>query len=123
MTEISIRQPTVVRTSRGLSIAGTRITLYLVMDYITAGWPTSQIQECLKLSDQQISDVMDYVAAHREEIEAEYQLVLKQAEEHRQYWDERNRERFAEIAALPPEPGREAIRAKLDAWKAKLDRE
>lgn len=26
-------QPTVVRTERGLSVAGTRITLYAIMDY------------------------------------------------------------------------------------------
>ena len=39
MTEAYPSQTTVVRTSRGLSIAGTRITLYDVMDYLTAGWP------------------------------------------------------------------------------------
>ena len=33
------KHSTVVRTPRGLTIAGTRITLYDVMDYLTAGWP------------------------------------------------------------------------------------
>jgi uncharacterized protein (DUF433 family) len=120
MTETDTLQPTIIRTGRGLTIAGTRTTLYLVMDYITADWSPSQIQECLRLSDRQLADVLEYIEAHREEVEAEYQLVLRQAEEHRQYWEERNRERLAQIAAMPPEPGQEAIRAKLDAWKAKL---
>ena len=37
MTTTWSGSPTVVRTERGLTIAGTRITLYDVMDYVTAG--------------------------------------------------------------------------------------
>ena len=121
MAETPIPQNTVVRTSRGLSIAGTRITLYDVMDYLTADWPPKLIQHWLNLTDQQMADVMDYIENHRAEVEAEYQLVLQQAEEIRQYWEARNRDRFAQIAAMSPKPGHEEIRAKLQAWKAKLD--
>ena len=81
------------------------------------------IGDRFNLTDQQITDVMAYIAEHRDEVEAEYQLVLQQAEEHRRYWEERNRERFAQIAAQPPKPGQEAIRAKLAAHKAKLARD
>jgi hypothetical protein len=63
---------------------------------------------------------MAYIDAHRAEVEAGYQIVLQTAQENRQYWQERNRERLAQIAALPPKPGQEALRAKLQAWKAKL---
>jgi len=122
MTETKTPQNTVVRTSRGLSIAGTRITLYDVMDYLTADWPPKLIQHWLNLTDQQIADVMEYIETNRAEVEAEYQLVLQQAEEIRQYWEARNRDRLAEIAALPPKPGQEEIRAKLQAWKAKLEK-
>ncbi len=52
-------------------------------------------------------------------MEAEYQIVLKEAESIRQYWEERNRELFARIAKLPPPPGREAAWEKLQARKAK----
>jgi len=44
MTENPNTQAAIVRTSRGLSIAGTRITLYQVMDYVKAGWPPELIQ-------------------------------------------------------------------------------
>lgn len=71
----------------------------------------------MNLTDQQITDVMAYIQAHRAEVEAEYQEVLREAEESRRYWEERNRERFAKIAKMPPLPGQEAVRAKLQAWK------
>jgi len=114
------RQPAVVRTERGLSIAGTRITLYDVMDYLTANWPPELVRDWLNLTDSQIAEVMDYIARNRAEVEAEYQLVLQQTEEIRQYWEARNRDRLTQIAALPPKPGQEELRAKLAAWKARV---
>lgn len=113
------QQPVVVRTERGLAIAGTRITLYNIMDYVTANWPPKLIRDRFDLTDQQIADVLTYIADHRAEVEAEYQQVLQQAEETRRYWEERNRERFAQIAALPPRPEHAAVRAKLAAAKAR----
>ena len=110
--------PTVQRTSRGLSIQGTRVTLYDVMDYLTGDWPPALIQQWLRLSDEQMGDVMQYITAHRDEVEAEYQLVVQQAEEARAYWQERNRERHADIAGLPPKSGQEAAIAKLRCSKA-----
>jgi hypothetical protein len=62
-------QPTVIRIDRGLSIAGTRITLYAIMDYVTAGWPPKLIRDRFNLTDQQIADVMTYIAQHRVEVE------------------------------------------------------
>ncbi|MFQ5640758.1 MAG: DUF433 domain-containing protein [bacterium] len=124
MSKIIDSQTTVVRTSRGLSIAGTRITIYHIMDYLKAGWPSKLIQDWLNLTDKQITDVIAYIEAHRDEVEAEYQEVLQQAEESRKYWEEQNRERFAKIAAIPPKPpkpGQEKIQAKLKVWKEKLN--
>lgn len=123
MVSETTTNPTVIRTERGLTIADSRITLYDVMDYVTAGWPPKLIRDRLNLTDQQIADVLAYIEAHRDEVEAEYQQVLREAEEIRQYWEERNREQFAAIAALPPKPGQQAIRAKLAAAKAKLNQQ
>ncbi len=112
--------PTVIRTERGLTIAGTRITLYDVMDYVIAGWPPRLIRDRLDLSDQQITDVCTYIQSHRAEVEAEYRQVLQIAEENRRYWDERNRERFARLTMLPPESSQQEARARLMAWKNRL---
>jgi hypothetical protein len=66
-----------VRLRRAFGSAGTRITLYDVMDYFTAGYPAKPIREKPCLTDA--------------------------------------------FAATPPKPGQEAIRAKLQAGKDKLE--
>lgn len=114
-------QPGIIRTERGLTIEGTRITLYDIMDYLKQDWPSKLIRDWLDISDGQVRAALEYIAQHRSEVEAEYAQVLKDAEEIRQYWEERNRERLAQIAALPPKPGQEAIRAKLAARKAQRE--
>jgi uncharacterized protein (DUF433 family) len=104
MSESVEHQPTVVRTERGLSINGTRITLYYVMDYVCAGRSPEEIQYWLRLTNRQLADVMEYIEEHRAEVEAEYQQVLQEAQEIREYWEERNRERLQQIASMPPRP-------------------
>jgi len=120
MAETVMPQSTVIRTSRGLSIAGRRLTLYSIMDYLHAGWPPHLIRDEFNLTDQQITEVMEYIAAHRDEVEQEYHVVLQQAEDNRRYWEARNRQRLEHLAHLPPHPGHEQLRAKLQAVKARL---
>jgi uncharacterized protein (DUF433 family) len=121
MTVASHGQEGIIYTERGLTIAGTRITLYDVMDYVKAQYPPPFIRSMLSLTDEQINVALAYIETHRTEVEAEYQTVLQQTEELRQYYEEQNRERFDRIAAKPLKPGTEAIRAKLQAAKAKLE--
>jgi len=120
MTDIGIPPSTVVRTSRGLSIAGRRLTLYSIMDYLHAGWPPHLIRDEFNLTDKQMNDVMEYITAHRDQVEQEYQEVLQQAEENRRYWETRNRERFERLAQTPPPQDQEQLRAKLQVIKARL---
>lgn len=120
MTSVSNQQAAIIRTERGLAIAGTRITLYDVMDYVTAKYPPKFIRGLFKLTDEQINVALSYIEANRSEVEAEYQIVLKEAEELRQYWEAQNRELVEQIAKMPPPPGREAAWEKLQAQKAKL---
>lgn len=121
MTSYSNGQAAIIRTERGLTISGTRITLYDVMDYVTEQYPPKFIRAMLTLTDDQVNAALSYINAHRAEVEAEYQAVLKEAEELRQYYEEQNRDLIAHIAAKPPIPGTEAIRAKLRAERAKLE--
>jgi uncharacterized protein (DUF433 family) len=103
----------IVNTERGLALRGTRITLYDVMDYLKADYPHKYIRDIFNLTDEQMNGVLAYIEAHQAEVEAEYQEVLQTAQEIRQYWQERNRERLAKIAAAPPRSGYEAVRLKL----------
>jgi uncharacterized protein (DUF433 family) len=123
MTLISNRQTSIIRTERGLTIAGTRITLYDVMDYVIAQYPPKFIRSLFNLTDEQMNVALAYIEANRTEVEAEYQVVLKQAEENRQYWEERNREHFTRVAAMSPKPGREALWAKLQEQKTRHELE
>lgn len=99
MTAVFNQEPAIIRTEGGLTIAGTGITLYDVMDYLTEHYPPKFIRAILDLSDQQITAALSYIEAYRVEVEAEYHLVLQKAEELRQYYEEQNRERVARIAA------------------------
>ncbi len=118
MTSGSHNSPSIIRTERGLAISGTRITLYDILDYVIAQYPPKFICSLLDLTEAQMNAALSYIEANRTVVEAEYQLVLQQAEENRQYWEERNREHFAQIVAMPPKPGQEALWEKLQAQKA-----
>ncbi len=121
MTPTSNGQAAIIRTERGLAIAGTRITIYDVMDYVTAQYPPKFIQGLFELTEDQMNTALAYIEANRATVEAEYQQVLKEAEELRQYYEEKNRDLIARLADQPPKPGQEAIRAKLQVAKAKFE--
>jgi len=116
----NVLNQTIVRTERGLTIAGTRITIYQVMDYLNADQPIPQIKEMFRLSDEQMNGVLEYIAQHPQQVDDEYQGVLQQAEASRVYWEERNRERFQTICKLPPSPGKEALYERLKQRKSEL---
>ncbi|MEG4273501.1 MULTISPECIES: DUF433 domain-containing protein [unclassified Microcoleus] len=121
MTNISDEQTAIVRTERGLTIAGTRITIYDIMDYVTAQYPPKFIRGLFDLTEEQINVALTYIEANRADVEAEYQMVLKEAEELRVYYEEKNRDLIARIAAQPPKAETEAASEKLRAAKAKRE--
>jgi uncharacterized protein (DUF433 family) len=112
-------QPAVIRTERGLTIAGTRITLYQLMDYIHTGYAPHLIRNYFYITDEQFNAAMSYIETHRAQVEAEYQSVLEQSKEIRQYWEERNNERLTYVATLTPKTEYKAAWEKLQARKAK----
>ena len=92
MVSVSNQPTKITRTERGLVIAGTRITLYQFMDYIHGRYGRSLIRQHFpQITDEQFEATMSYIEANRAEIEAEYQMVVKNDEEIRQYWEEQNR--------------------------------
>ncbi len=117
-------QPTVIRTGRGLTVAGTRITLYAIMDFIKEDYPPKLIRYKFNLTEQQMADVLAYIEEHREEVEAEYQQVVAEGEERRREWEKQRREILASIPPDRPMSPKEAlIRAKLAEAKARLGME
>lgn len=119
MTSVSDEQVAIIRTERGLTITGTRTSLYDVIDLLKAHYPPKLICDTFNLTNAQINAALSYIEANQVQIETEYQEVLQTREEIRQYWEDRNRERLARIAETPHKPEHEAIWAKLEEQKAR----
>jgi uncharacterized protein (DUF433 family) len=110
-------QPVIERTGRGLSIAGTRITLYTILELVLADWPPHLIRDWLGLTQPQIDGALAYLAAHRSEVERDYHHILAQAEIQRQYWETRLAQQLAQRATPTLSPEQAELRARFQAWK------
>ncbi len=103
---------TVVRTERGLTIKGSRLTLYSIMDALRENNSIKNIRDIYELTDDEMLDILDYIHLHQEEVEKEYQEVLKSAEENRKYWEEKNRAQLDKTYQQS-----DVVRAKLREWR------
>ena len=103
---------TVIRTERGLTVKGSRLTLYDVMGAMKKGESLKNIRDIYELTDEEMLDILDYIHIHTEEVEKEYQEVLQSAAENRKYWDEKNREQLAGTYEQ-----RDIVHAKLREWR------
>jgi uncharacterized protein (DUF433 family) len=74
--EIKTSEAAIIDRGRGPEIAGTRITVFDVMDYLKDGWHRDRIAALFRLASRDIQAAIDYIAAHRDEVEAEYQRIL-----------------------------------------------
>jgi uncharacterized protein (DUF433 family) len=91
--------PEIINRGRGPEIAGTRITVYDIMDYYTQGWHHTRIAAWLRLSSAEVQAAIRYIEEHREEVTANYQKILERS-----------------ARGNPPE-----LQAKLDAIHAKYE--
>lgn len=123
MVSAHTQQPEIIRTERGLTIVGTRISLYDIIDFLKAQYPPKLIRDKFNLTDAQIEAALSYIKVNQTQVEAEYQAVLQTREEIRQYWQMRNRQRFAKIATMPRKPEHLALWAKLEEQKARRSAE
>jgi uncharacterized protein (DUF433 family) len=89
----------IIDVGRGPQIAGTRLTVYDIMDYLRMDWHHTAIAAWLRISSYQVLAAIEYIEEHRAEVEAEYKLMLER-----------------DARGNPPE-----IQAKLDAIHAKYE--
>lgn len=111
------------RPDKGLTIAGTRVTLYTLLDYLQAGWSQADIRDWLGLTDEQLQVALKYIAAHRAEVAAEHTEVVRQAEEQRRYWEKRAHEHLARQPAMPLTPEKAALYERLAKQRAETIRQ
>jgi uncharacterized protein (DUF433 family) len=98
----------IIDRGRGPEIAGTRITVYDVLDYLQEGWRYDQIAGLFRLPPDEIHAAIQYIEDHKEVVMTTYQQILAR-HRHVQYPPEleaklaRNRqkvqEKLAEIRA------------------------
>ena len=82
---------TVIRTTNGLTVNGTRLNLYHIMDEMQGKNSLKNVRDIYELTDEEMLDILDYIHLNKEEFEKEYQEVLQSAERNRKYWEEHNR--------------------------------
>ena len=119
-----ISQPNVkvaiILTERGLTISGTRITLYDVMDYVKAQYPAKFIQGLFELTDEQINAALSYIELNRDAVEVEYAQVVRENEELQAYYANQNRDRLISTAAKI-KTGNEAAWKKLQTMRSQRE--
>lgn len=109
---------TVTRTDRGLTVKGSRLTLYSILDAMKDNNSLKNVRDIFELTDQEMLDVLDYIHLHKEEVEKEYQEVLVVAQKNKDYWQERNKEQLESTYQQS-----ETVRAKLMEMKEKYKAE
>ena len=101
-------------TPRGPSIAGTRITVYSMMDLIKSpDWNRDEIIEVMRITPEQLDAVYEYIEQHRDEVEAEYTRILQREAEARAESERILRERGLYTDDLPLEERRQRLLKKL----------
>jgi uncharacterized protein (DUF433 family) len=110
----------IIRTERGLTISGTRITLYDVMDYVKAQYPAKFIQGLFEITDEQINAALSYIELNRDAVEAEYAQVVRETEELQIYYANQNRDRLISTAAKI-KTGNEAAWKKLQTMRSQRE--
>src|SRR5687768_17508479 len=68
---------TIINQGRCPRIAGTRITVYDVMDYLQAGWSEQGTEFIHLISREQVVAAKRYIEEHRNEVMAVYQRILE----------------------------------------------
>jgi uncharacterized protein (DUF433 family) len=66
----------IIDRGRGPEVAGTRITVYDVLDYHKSGWHRDMIADTLELSSQQVEVAIRYIEQHRDEVMEVYNRIL-----------------------------------------------
>jgi uncharacterized protein (DUF433 family) len=93
MNTSSTKTPLIVETRRGPCIAGTRITVFSVMDYLKGERSRDFIKHVMGISDAQLDAVLEYIALHKDAVEHEYTAIMRRSEERRTHYEKMFRER------------------------------
>jgi uncharacterized protein (DUF433 family) len=69
----------IIDRGRGPEIAGTRITVYDIVDHLEEGWHPTAIASFFRISSREVGAAIRYIEEHQEEVREEYQRILDRA--------------------------------------------
>lgn len=111
--------PLIEETPRGPSIAGTRITIYSVMDYIKNNRSKEYILERLPMiTAEQLDAVYEYIEQHQEEVERDYARILRRSEELQERYKKIQLERSPFPPGISDEEKRKLMLQRIAEMKA-----
>jgi len=67
----------IIDRGRGPELAGTRVTVYLIMDFLRYDYSASEIARELAITTQQVRAALDYIEGHRAQVETDYKRILE----------------------------------------------
>jgi uncharacterized protein (DUF433 family) len=70
-------EATIIEAGRNPRIAGTRITVYTIWEYIQEGWRPDDIAFWLRLTRDQVEAAIRYIEEHEDEVRAEYTTIME----------------------------------------------
>jgi len=67
----------IIDRGRGPEIAGTRITVYTILEYVQGGWRRDDIAFWLNLRKDQVDVATSYIEEHKEDVTAQYKKIME----------------------------------------------
>ena len=67
----------IIKTGRNPRIAGTRISVYAIVEYLQGEWRPDDIAFWLNLKRDQVDAAICYINDHKEEVMAEYEKIME----------------------------------------------
>ena len=67
----------IIDRGRGPEIAGTRITVYTILECLQEGWRPDLIAFWYHLGEDQVDAAIRYIEEHKEEVTADYQKIME----------------------------------------------
>jgi uncharacterized protein (DUF433 family) len=74
---LTMTEPQITNRGRGPEIAGTRITVFDILEYNMKGSHRDEIAVLFDLSSQQVEAAIRYIEEHRDEVMATYERIME----------------------------------------------
>lgn len=93
---VPVAEGMIVDRGRGPEIVGTRITIYTIMEFLEYSCSIADIASELGLTERQVRAAVEYIRAHQDQSNREYELIVRRMSRPNSPEVERTRARSAE---------------------------